>query len=139
MSVLVDTSVWSLALRRAPRSLSPGDKRVVAAWVALVRDGGALLIGPIRQELLSGIRHEADFERLKDRLAAFDDVPIATTDYEQGAKFYNACRTRGLAGTAIDLLICAVASRNGVPIFTTDRDFARYRGVLPIRLFEPTG
>ncbi len=51
--VLVDTSVWSLALRRKPEHLSPREQLLVAEWSELVREGRVQMIGPIRQELLS--------------------------------------------------------------------------------------
>lgn len=69
--ILIDTSVWMLALRRSPRQLSAHEKVIVANLVELVREGLAVLIGPVRQELLSGIREEAVFEDLRQHLAAF--------------------------------------------------------------------
>lgn len=50
MNVLVDTSVWSLALRRAPRNLSSAEKAIVAEVAGLIDEGGAKLIGLVRQE-----------------------------------------------------------------------------------------
>ncbi len=70
-------------------------------------------MGPIRQEILSGIRLERDFERARDRLADFDDVTILTADYEQAAQFFNLCRAKGVTGGGVDLLICSVARRLG--------------------------
>jgi predicted nucleic acid-binding protein len=93
-------------------------------------------IGPIRQEILSGIRQDADFETLRERLASFDDVPVLTTDDEHAARLFNRCRSRGLTGTPPDLLICAIAQRMGLAIFTTDRDFERYAKHVPIMLFS---
>ena len=136
MTVLVDTTVWSLALRRRPRSLSPAQERLVAEWRALVEDGRAALIGPVRQEILSGVRDVEMFERLRLHLAGFDCLEIGLEDHDQAARFYDSLRAVGVAGAAIDLAICAVAHRSDVPIFTTDRDFTRYARHLPIRLHE---
>ncbi len=108
--------------------------RLVEEWQALVRDGRVAVVGPVRQEILSGIRSEQDFDRLRDRLADFPDIPILTADYEQAARFYNACRARGVAGGGVDLLICAVANRLGLKIFTTDPDFATYARYVPLKL-----
>lgn len=136
MTVLVDTTVWSLALRRGRGRLNAGEQQIVGQWADLIRDGQAALIGPIRQEILSGIRQDADFETLRERLASFDDLPVLTTDYEHAARLFNRCRSRGLTGTPTDLLICAIAQRMGLAIFTTDRDFERYVKHVPIMLFS---
>ena len=92
------------------------------------------MIGPVRQELLSGIRERGQFERLREHLRAFPDTPITTEDFEEAAAFYNQCRTKGLQGSAVDFLICSVAVRNGFPIFTTDGDFLHFSRALPITL-----
>lgn len=132
--VLVDTSVWSLALRRTPDRLNERERKLVEEWRRLIDHGQALLVGPIRQEILSGIREEFEFERLRDHLRAFNDVPIQTGDYEEAARLFNRCRSRGVVGTPIDLLMCAVAHRLNLDIFTTDRDFEHNTRDLPIRL-----
>lgn len=131
MTVLVDTCVWSLALRR--REGEP--HAAVAALRDLVAVGRAGLIGPIRQELLSGIRRREQYETLRQSLRAFDDLEVETEDYERAAAFFNLCRGRGLQGSNTDFLICALASRMGLPVFTTDKDFERFAEHLPIRLF----
>lgn len=136
MTVLVDTTVWSLALRRRRGQLNPHEQYIVDQWADLIRNGQAALVGPIRQEILSGIRQETDCETLRDRLAAFDDLPVLTADYEHAARLFNRCRNRGVTGTPTDLLICAVAQRMGLAIFTIDRDFERYSTHLPILLFS---
>ncbi|MBI4280090.1 MAG: hypothetical protein HY660_16690 [Armatimonadetes bacterium] len=75
---------------------------------------------------------------LRVHLAAFDNLPLVTPDYEQAAVFHNHCRDHGVTGTHIDLLICAVAARRRLAIFTTDRDFPRYARYLPIRRHDPS-
>jgi len=135
MMVMVDTSVWSLALRRKDTDLSPGEQAVAEALRELVREGRAQIVGPIRQELLSGIREEQSFRKLRDYLRAFDEPRLDVQDYEEAARMNNVCRTRGLAGSAVDFLICAVAHLRNWQVFTMDRDFARYAKVLPLRLY----
>jgi hypothetical protein len=132
MSVLVDTSVWSLALRRA----RPTDSDVVAELAALIERGLALMMGPIRQELLSGIRSPRQFETLRDHLRAFPDLALHGADYEEAATFFNRCRARGVQGSTTDLLTCAVAARRRLAIFTADQDFVAFARVLPIRLHQ---
>ena len=135
--ILVDTSIWSLALRRRHGDLNAAERRHTREWERLVREGAATLIGPIRQELLSGVRDEEAWERLCDALRPFSDLPLVTADYERAAQFFNRCRARGIAGSAIDLLICSASARYGVPIYTTDADFRRYASVLELELHAP--
>lgn len=132
MKVLVDTSVWSLAFRRR----APADP-AVDVLRRLITGGRAALIGPIRQEILSGLRDPAVFDRLREHLAAFPDEPIAMTDYEEAARFFNTCRQRGLQGSNTDFLLCAVSIHRGMPLLTTDEDFARFAKVLPLTLHPP--
>jgi len=134
MMVLVDTPVWSLALRRRTEQLSAEEMRLTKALAELIREGRAEMVGPIRQELLSGIREEAQFRKLRDYLRAFQELPLETADYEEAASMNNRCRARGVAGSAVDFLICAVAHRRSWAILTTDRDFENYAKVLPVRL-----
>jgi predicted nucleic acid-binding protein len=134
MMVLVDTSVWSLALRRKPEQLSPAEGQITEALAELIRDGRVQLLGPVRQELLSGIREEVQFRKLRDYLRAFPEQSLEAADYEEAAHMNNRSRARGIAGSAIDLLICAAAHRRGWSIFTTDRDFENYASVLRLRL-----
>ncbi len=130
MKVLVDTSVWSLALRRRARSEEPA----VEELRSLVDEGRVAMIGPIRQELLSGIRTTESFERLRDHLRPYSDERLETADFERAAEHFNTCRARGVQGSNTDLLICAVAERRNLPILTTDADFTRFAAVLPITL-----
>jgi predicted nucleic acid-binding protein len=134
--VLVDTPVWSLALRRRRDDLNAREDAITGALADLIRDGRAQLIGAVRQELLSGIRDEGRFKKLRDYLRAFDDPRLGTADYEEAAQMHNRCRSRGIAGSAIDFLICAAAHRRGWQIFTMDHDFERYAGVLGLRLYS---
>jgi predicted nucleic acid-binding protein len=135
VKVLVDTSVWSLALRR--RSPDPADEPIRAALADLVTDVRVALIGPIRQELLSGVSDPDVFERLKDRLAVFPDEPIGPDDFVAAARLFNACRRHGVQGSPTDFLICAVAIGRRWEVFTTDGDFAQYAAHIPVTLYTP--
>ena len=121
MKLLADTSVWSLALRRrTTATLSTHEKRLVAALAEAIRDGRVVMIGPIRQELLSGIKVQAQFDKLRTALAAYRDEPIDTTDYEEAARLYNLCRTEGVQCGPVDILICAVAARRMWSVLAND-------------------
>jgi len=132
MKVLVDTSVWSLALRRGEQSES-GPARELRNLIA---DYRVRIIGPIRQEILSGVREEGQFDELEARLSAFPDLPLTPEDHVAAARFFNLCRARGVQGSNTDFLICAVAVRHRLGIFTTDKDFALYANHLPIVLHK---
>jgi predicted nucleic acid-binding protein len=134
VNILVDTTVWSLALRRRREKLSPGEQDLVLEWERLAGSGRAVLLGPIRQEVLSGIREETVFDALQARLARFRSLEVLPGDNDQAARFFNLCRSNGIAGTPIDMLICSAAFRYDLPIFTTDPDFPHYARHVPIRL-----
>lgn len=132
MKVIVDTSVWSLALRRnTSESLGP-----VQELRQLIGDHRVQMIGPIRQEILSGIRSESQFGKLQKHLDSFPDLPIHTEDYVAAAKFFNRCRSEGVQGSNTDFLICAVAVRNRCSIFTIDKDFELFSKHLAIVLHK---
>jgi hypothetical protein len=136
MMVIVDTPVWSLVLRRRPGQLNASEQNLSKAAAELIREGRVEMLGPIRQELLSGIREEAQFEKIRRYLRAFQEPLLEVADYEEGARMSNQCRARGISGSAVDFLICAAAHRRGWAIFTTDRDFQNYMSLLPLRLFS---
>jgi predicted nucleic acid-binding protein len=133
MIALVDTSVWSLALRRRRGPSSPE----AAELAELIREGRAAIIGPVRQELLSGVRGKAQFENLRQHLRAFPDLDLEMEDFELAADFFNRCRARGVQGSNTDFLICAAAARRSQAVFTTDRDFEALAKVIPVQLHEP--
>ena len=135
MLVLVDTPIWTLALRRTSTDLNRREQRLTSALRELIRDGRAQLVGPVRQELLSGIGHETSFRKLRDQLRAFEEPNLEMADYEEAAHINNQCRSRGIAGSAMDFLICAAASRRDWEIFTTDQDFTRYAAVIRLNLY----
>ncbi len=130
MNVLVDTCIWSLALRRN----DPGSDALLEEFGELLNEARVQIIGPIRQEILSGVRSERQFEQLKGHLAAFADLPLAIEDFEQAARFFNLARSKGIQGSNTDFLICSVAVNHNLSIFTVDKDFDLFRSILPIRL-----
>jgi predicted nucleic acid-binding protein len=133
VNTIVDTSVWSLALRRRAEDLNQREAHLVAELSELVREGRACMVGLIRQELLSGIKSPEQYEKLRMTLRAFPDEVLNTSDYEAAAKASNACRSKGVAISVVDAPICAVANSRDWTIFTTDPDFRNYETVLPIK------
>jgi predicted nucleic acid-binding protein len=133
VNVLVDTSVWSLALRRAKRV----DDKAPKELAELIREGRVVMVGPVRQELLSGIKVKTQFDLLRGHLQSFPDLELETADYEDAAAAFNRCRERGIQGSNTDFLICAAALRRDLSIYTTDGDFKHYARVLKLELHEP--
>jgi len=137
VNVLVDTPIWSLALRRDPGKLSAEQAKLRQSLAALIENDRATILGAIRQEILSGIRDAAAFVRLQQHLRSFIDEPLSVEDYEEAARIFNRCTAAGTAGSSVDFLICAVAARRNWEIFTTDRDFERYADHVSLALYTP--
>ncbi len=132
MKVLVDTPIWSYALR----SKNNEYQNEVDALTSLIRDQRTIIVGPIRQEILSGYSDPSKFRLIKEKLSYFVNTPIWDSDYELAAEFSNKCRKKGIQGSHIDFLICAVAYRIDIPVFTNDKDFEHYRNIISIKLFN---
>jgi len=131
MKVLADTPIWSAAFRRAEGKATP--LRTELEW--LVAHGAVAIMGSIRQELLSGIRDRNQFEQVRAALRNFPDLNLESADFETAAEYFNLCRSKGVQGSLTDFLICAVAVRRQLEIFTSDGDFQHYRKHLPIALY----
>ena len=137
MNVLIDTSVWSLALRRKNERLNTNERLLVSELSELIREGRARVVGLVRQELLSGIRATEQYEKLRVHLRSFPDELVDTSDYEEAAKGGNRCRAKGVVVSIVDILLCVVAIKRQWAIFTTDPDFSNYAKVLPLRIHTP--
>lgn len=133
--VLVDTSVLSVSFRRRDsRTLPDRQKRVVRAFVDLSNAGEVVLLGIVRQELLSGVRHRDQYDRLRGVLDGFAYLPVTLADHDFAAECFNTCRAGRIAAGDVDMLIAAAAIRQDTPVFTTDADFEQYARHLPLRL-----
>ena len=131
VGILVDTSVWSLGLRRGSRN-----PEYSAELKKLILEYRVKIIGPIRQEVLSGISIREQFIDLKNKLSSFVDVPLVTEHYEFAAELSNECRSKGIQGSHVDFLICAVSKLEKLTIFTTDMDFDLYSTVVGLNLYK---
>ncbi len=131
MKVLVDTCIWSRVLRHK----NP-DADLTEKLKDLIKDGRIVMIGPIRQELLSGVSEPAQFKQLREKLSSFNDLPLLSEYFVKAAEFSNICRKKGIQGSTTDFLICAVSSLQKLRIFTDDKDFPNYKKYLPIYLFK---
>ena len=130
--IIVDTCIWSLALRGS----KPRDRKVAAMLTQLIEQNRATILGPIRQGVLSGYSEFDTFRELKSKLAHFPNENILDLDYETAAEYSNLCRRNGVQGSHIDFLICAVAVRTKMKIYTTDKDFGKFANHLPISIYD---
>lgn len=133
MKVLVDTSVWSAVMRNKKT-----DQSLAKLMEKLISEYRVAIIGPIRQEILSGIKDFRAFTALREKLSYFPDYEMGTSLYEEAASNFNICRSKGVQGSHIDLLICTVAIHEGWEVLTLDKDFEQYAKHLPLKLF-PVG
>jgi hypothetical protein len=121
VNLVVDTSVWSLVLRR---SRVDEDNPFVRAFRAHIQaDDGIFLVGNILQELLDGLRSKKDFDRLLRLLDPFPLLPLERGTYVAAAELRQLCRSRGVQAGPIDCLIAAACIQHGYPLLTADRDF----------------
>jgi hypothetical protein len=134
MKYIIDTSVWSVAFRKSPKNNE--ETALIELARNIIREMKVVMIGPIRQELLSGISDKSKFEQLLQRMSVFTDRIIQTEEYELAAEYSNECRKNGIQGSHIDFLICAVATTNDAVIVTLDKDFEKYPKYIPIKLYR---
>lgn len=133
MRVIVDTDVWSEALRK-----TRGEKSAyVRELTNLIQEGRLEIIGPIKMEILSGIKEMSVFEAFSARLTAFSDRAIPSDVYVLAARFFNLCRNKGIQGSNTDFLICACSVHWNFAILSKDKDYLQYKKYLPIDLVQP--
>ncbi len=130
MKTLVDTSIWSYAFR----SKKPEFQSHVDRLIEIISNNNIVIIGAIKQEILSGYSDMNHFNKLEKKMTAFENITTIDEDYIQAANFSNQCRINGVQGSPFDFLICAVAYRLKVKIFTADKDFLHYQKHIPIEL-----
>lgn len=133
MNVLIVTPVWSLAFRKNHHTKE--ETAIALKLKELILEYRVEIIGPIRQEILSGISSPASFLQLQNKMGAFEDLEISSSDYIRAAEMYNTCRGKGIQGSHIDYLICSISERYHLSIFTLDQDFQQYAKHLPILLY----
>jgi predicted nucleic acid-binding protein len=134
MTVLVDTPVWSFAYRRAKPSSR--ERAIINELASLIQREESVLIGAIRQEVLSGISDATQFENVRTALRSFPELAAMTADYERAATLHNVCRQAGIQGAPTDFLICSITLRYDASVFTTDRDFEGYAKITGVRLHQ---
>ncbi|MCP3977922.1 MAG: PIN domain-containing protein [bacterium] len=120
MSCFVDTSVWSLALRRSPPSTAP-EVRVLEA--SLERGDLVVTTGIVLQELLQGFQGPRAGEAIVQRFTLLPMIAPEFEDHVEAAALRKRCRRSGVQIGTIDALIAQLCIRHDLPLLTTDRDF----------------
>lgn len=120
MTVLVDTSVWSLALRRDAEADEP---EVQALKAALLGDDIVVTTGLVLQELLQGFSGPKAKRHIVDRFAALALIQPDRADHIGAAEIRNACRRAGVQLGTIDALLAQLCVRHELTLLTTDKDF----------------
>lgn len=129
--VIVDSDVWSEAFRKKGRS-----GKSVTTLRNLITNGEVVMIGPIRQKILSGIKDLSQYELIKNSLRAFPSHIIEEPIFEMAASCFNLCRSKGIQGSHTDFLICACSIKWKTSILSKDKDFVRYAKHIPIELHQ---
>ena len=135
MRVLVDTSVWSLALRKKGPAAHPA----VALLTELIRTGEDIfLIGLIFQEVLQAFRSEASFRTILRHLEPFPLLALERSDYSRAATLHRICAANGLGASTADCQIASAAIGRGCQLLTADEDFVRIARARELELLEAT-
>lgn len=131
MKYIIDTSVWSLALRRSKAQQSPAVEKLGK----LLESGSPIFIlGIIYQEILQGTRHEDQFRKIRDNLRILPLIDVTQNDHEEAARLFNRCQSRGVQASSIDCLIAVATIHNECTLLTTDRDFEHIAKHTPLKL-----
>jgi len=131
VSLFVDTSVWSLALRRD----NPQDGNEVKLLRRALSGGIAVFTtGLVLQELLQGFLGAKASSQIIERFAALPFVIPDRVDHIQAAEIRNRCRRKGIQTVTIDALLAQLCLRHDLELLTTDNDFKHISKVFPLRL-----
>lgn len=133
MSLFIDTSVWSLALRRdAPAQAAP-----VQALVRAIEAGETLLTtGLVLQELLQGFAGPRARTQILDRFSAIPLLVPDRDDHVQAAELRNTCRRAGIQVGTVDALLAQLCIRHGLTMLTADNDFRHMASHCALKLWS---
>jgi predicted nucleic acid-binding protein len=136
ISVLVDTSVWSEALRRKNKDIDSSDSFL---YDLISNEEEIFLIGPIIQEILSGIKDNKLFDQIKNHLEFFGYIELSKEDYVNAAELRNELSKKGIAVSSIDSQIATMAITKNLYLATYDKDFkhiSKYKNLKVLGLEE---
>lgn len=131
MNILVDTSVWSLALRRD----SPPDCQAVSRLKTALKDGeNVFTTGLILQELLQGFKGPKARRRIIEDFAPLPLIIPERRDHIDAADLGVKLRQKGIQAGTIDVLLAQLCLRHGLSLLSTDRDFIHIAKHVPLAL-----
>jgi predicted nucleic acid-binding protein len=133
MTLLVDTSVWSLALRRDSTAKIP---EVLALEQALVESEEIVTTGLVLQELLQGFIGPRDHKKIMEHFVSLPFLVPGRTEYVAAAQLRNQCRRAGLQIGTIDALLAQLCIRHNLTLLTTDNDFSQAAKHVPLRVWR---
>ena len=131
--LFVDTSVWSLALRR---DASPEGPQVRRLREALSGGEAVHTTGIVLQELLQGYRGPRARAQVVERFATLPLIVPARDDHIDAAALRNTCRRHGMQVGTIDALLAQLCIRHDLVMLTTDRDFSHIAEWTPLQLWR---
>ena len=132
MKLFVDTSVWSLALRRdAP----PDHPAITRLGDALSAGEPVFTTGLVLQELLQGFRGPQAAQNIVERFSALPFITPTRADHVEAASLRNTCRRRGVQVGTIDALLASLCIAHDLVMLSTDRDFAGIAKSTPLVLW----
>lgn len=134
MDLFVDTSVWSLALRR---DASAGEPAVERLRAALESGEGVFTTGLVVQELLQGFLGPRARSAILGRFTALPLLMPDRTDHVEAADLRNTCRRKGIQVGTIDALLAQLCRRHELAMLSTDRDFELMARHVDLRLWAP--
>lgn len=134
MTLFVDTSVWSLALRR---DVPQGSPQVFALGDALAAGEAILTTGLVLQELLQGFAGPKARAQILERFSAVPLLVPDRDDHVQAAALRNSCRRVGIQVGTIDALITQLCVRHGLTLLSTDQDFENIARHAPLKVWRP--
>lgn len=134
MDLFVDTSVWSLALRRDATAHEPAVERL---RYSLEAGEGVFTTGLVLQELLQGFHGPKARDAIVERFGALPLVVPDRADHVEAAALRNACRRSGVEVSAIDVLLAELCRRHELVMLTTDRDFERMARHVDLQIWAP--
>ncbi len=132
MNVLVDTSVWSLALRRD----APPDVPEIDQLRQSLEAGSVYCTGLILQELLQGFTKPRAHRQIIERFAALPLLVPDRQDHIEAAELRNRCRRKGVQGGTIDALLAQLCIRYDLTMLSTDKDFRNIASVVSLSVWS---
>jgi predicted nucleic acid-binding protein len=135
IKLLIDTSVWSEALRRKEKSLNSSETLVRRI---IENNDEIVIVGIILQEILSGITNKKLFSEIRNILNDFSYVEITKEDYIYAAELRNKCKQKGITAGSFDFLIAGAAIRNELTLVTYDNDFKNISKYTELKILDET-